>query len=210
LPKKGRITSSWTPKLALYRNEFTFAPNVTKMRPYPRLTCRRTHLAGILGFTDTIGLCESDIQGLTIPGSSAKDWQIPVPAVYRRKLIIAVSFFHHASRINKGPVNITSVTRLMFDTYRLSSYDPNDKIKPWTLDPEINSALGSWQKNLKPNKSDFVEFKDESYWIRTKEKYGGSLEACGLEHLIDSAYVPTNTDLDTSQKKWFYKDYKTR
>jgi len=119
--------------------------------------------AGIIGFTDLISLSDDDLSTITIPTNDPKDYQLPLPVIARRKIMIAVAFFHSASRTHKGPVNIMQLTKVMFDTYRTSEYDATEPVKPWNISPPVtNSDLTAWSKNIRPQANDYKEFKDEA------------------------------------------------
>lgn len=149
---------------------------------------------------------KDNLSTITIPTNDPKDYQLPLPVIARRKVMIAVTFFHQASCVNKGPINIMQLTKVMFDTYRTSDYDATEVVKPWNISPpETNSDLANWSKNARPQANNYKEFKDEAYWTRTKEKYVANLEACNLQHLIDDSHIVTNPDLDRSQTLWFFK-----
>ena len=61
--------------------------------------------AGINGFRgDFVGLSESDIQSLRVPGASPTDDDKPLPVATRRKLIQVLGFFHDASRSHGKPI----------------------------------------------------------------------------------------------------------
>ena len=75
--------------------------------------------AGVKGFhADFIGLSESDIQSLYVPGTgTAADKLLPIAT--RRKLIQALAFFHDASRSKGKPVQINRLKKSAFFYYHI-------------------------------------------------------------------------------------------
>jgi hypothetical protein len=110
------------------------------------------------------------------------------------------------------------VTKAAFDQYRINKYNPNADIVPWQADQTLpnnvasgnvattrNSELADWNKAIKPSKNDYKVLKDEAYWPRYKETTGDTIQAHGLEHLIDPSIPVLNQELDLRQRKWLYK-----
>ena len=165
---------------------------------------------GIVGFNrDFLALTESDINGLNDPGDNATN-AIPglISPLIRRKLVMSLAFYHYASKLLKGPVNIKKMERFGFDNFRASVYNPNVDIKAWNYKEPIDVAHSTktfWMKNTKPTRTDFKEFKDEAFWQRAKERIITTLQASGLEHIIDPTHKPLDPDLDDLQQRWFFK-----
>jgi len=134
--------------------------------------------------------------------------RVQLPLGSRNKLRCLKAFYHMACYVANKPIEISSLDVAMFDQYRTMVYDPEAPIKPWkktTTDTSESDAMDRWQRTVKPSKSDYKEFRDETTWIRAKEKFITTLESHNLEHLVNEHHVVTNGPLDTAQKKWLFK-----
>ena len=167
---------------------------------------------GITGFEEHLLLCTvKDLEGLTYPetaGAAPADW-IPLPLTHRKLLQAVIAFFHTCSRIKNGRINITDAEfdKDAFDAFRINTFRPELPIVPWHVQKETDEdalALIEWNKRVKPNKSDYKEFKDDVFWTKSKESFMDTLESQGLDHLIDETHKPTNKELDVTQMKWLY------
>lgn len=161
---------------------------------------------------DFIGLCPEDLQELEVPPKTKRGTVFTdLPKVTIRRLTIVLSLFHYISRKQNKSINIMKVTKVAYDDYRTGLYEAGVPIKPWQVPQRAEysqeeDALNTWKKNIKPNRSDFREFKDENYWTKTKERIMTALEASGLDHLIEEGFdVKGNLELDRAQQKWLYK-----
>ena len=158
-----------------------------------------------------ITLSEQDLNELYIPGTGRNAVQNAtiLDVVTRRLLKTVLAIYHSISVANVAPCEICKVTKDMFDDFRISDYDPNESIVQWSTTVKKNNQgskeLEAWQKNVKPVKSDYKDFRDEANWTRYKEKFCTTLESHGLEHMIDPAYVPNDDALDYAQTCWLYK-----
>ena len=163
--------------------------------------------AGIFGFKHLIGLSEDDILSLDYINSRRE--VVPLPVATTRTLIIAISLFHHASRMIQQEAPLAKITPQMLDHYRSATYNPKLGIIPWNQ--RITSAddddLAHWEKLTKPSRSEYPKFKDEGYFLQWKENIETTLDASGLEHLIDSNHTVSNPALDLKQRKWLYKTF---
>ena len=163
---------------------------------------RAFEAAGIMGFnSEFIGSSPDDFDDLQVPISA--DGSIPahpLKIAIRRKLKIVLAFYHHCCRKANGPVNISLATKVMYDTFRTSIYDPTKPIIPWTAKlPNEDDDVTMWRRTIKPNRADFKIFKDDVYWTRSKESFVTTVESQGLAHLIDPAHKPSNAELDDIQ-----------
>ena len=134
---------------------------------------------------------------------------MPVAMVQLKRLHIAVSFYHFMSVTHGGAINMLTMTRALYDSYRVNEYIPSDDIVPWHLQLKKKSessakSLDKWSSRIKANKSDFREFKDEAYWNKDKESFLSTIASLGLKHTIDMGHMPTDLELDESQRLWIY------
>ena len=159
---------------------------------------------------DFIGLTEDDIKGLMVPANATTgDPTYPIPLLYKRRMLIILSMFHDMSREAKGIIDIATVTRAEYDEYRTSLYTA-EPIIPWNSPKKAvysvqADELNNWMKQVKPNRADYKEFRDETHWLKNEDRVKGSLQSSALEHLIEVGYVPSNPELDLAQRKWLMK-----
>ena len=172
---------------------------------------------GVTGLDDLLMLSEEDIDQLKDPGVPATAGVAEIPAAPlslrdRRMIKCVIAYYHDSCKAVKRQIRLVMHDRNMFDDFRVDSYDPHSKIVPWRVqlakatngtDPNAD-ALVNWQKSVKPNKSDYKEFRDEHFWNKAKENFEDTLEAHGLSHLIDETFTVVNKDLHESQQKWLY------
>ena len=162
---------------------------------------------GITVFSEFIGLTEDDIQDLVVPASVTAP-EKPLMKTLRRKLVQLLSLYHYFSREIGGPLNIYSVKKAIFDEYRTGIYNPNDKILPWQIPldtiSKTEAEIMNWQKSVRPSRTDYKELRDDMHFIKWYESTFATLQSQGLEHLVDPKHVPSNPELDTKQKMWFY------
>ena len=165
--------------------------------------------AGITKFDDEfLMMTDKDFQDLKIEDPNNAAHTMPLPTGLRSKLRSLKSFYHSMCYRAQADVDIASFDTVHFDKFRTSMYDPEAPIKPWRTIPltdEHKEEVYMWKRQVRPSKSDYKEFRDETTWIRAKERFKTTVQSHSLEHLIDDTHVPTNLDLDESQRNWLYK-----
>ena len=127
-----------------------------------------------------------------------------ITVTQQRKLACLFAYFHSASRIAGGPIEILTTNKQMFDEYRTSLYDPTKPVIPWKT-PIADPELDKWKRNVKPNGREYPMLKDEASFPRFKEKFDTTLEAHDLSHLIAPGRTPKNPEVEEVQQKWLYK-----
>ena len=167
---------------------------------------------GVTEWSHLLLLNRSDIERLRVPARGS-DAEQPLALVKQRLLIAAICLYHHMCHKAKGHISVIGMTKRIFDDYRVSVWEPHAEIVPWNSSSRIarpvltqeERDLATWDKNNRPTRSDYKEFRDEAYWFKYKETFQTTLEAHGLSHLIDAGFTVTNTALDDKQKNWLYK-----
>jgi len=168
---------------------------------------------GITRFNqDFLSLSEADIRDLTyIEGGTLTN----ISLINKRRLTILLAFYHYTCSLAKGQVKLENLPRTEFDKFRTNEYDPNTPIRPWKIllakptDTSGETELSAWKKSVRPNKTDYKEFRDESLWTRAKEQFTTTLESHNLSHLIDENYTVTDVNLDQAQRGWLYSALQT-
>lgn len=168
--------------------------------------------------TDFLTLTEGDIKELAYPDPNDNTKMITLGLMNRRLLIILLAFYHNLCANVGGHVNIEKSSRDHFNHFRTSEYDPSEPIRPWKVIIKKTSSartttgeteLATWKKSVRPNKTDYKEFRDESYWTRSKEQFETTLESHNLSHIVDSTYVVVDNELDQAQRGWLYSVMQT-
>ena len=99
-----------------------------------------------------------------------------------------------------------SFNKDVYDHFRVGVYNPNEPLVPWTLKaPSEVNAENNWMKTVRPSAKDYRNFKDENSWLQAKESFEATIEAHGLDHLIDTNFIVTDERTDLIQRKWLYK-----
>ena len=175
---------------------------------------------GIIGFNmELLALNDQEITNLAYreDPNNANSPYLQLNLGDAKKIVAAVKAFHHYSAIQGALLDVKSIQKATYDNFRLTLMDPSKPIIPWQVlksnleaaaTKSLNDDLTNWKKSIKPNRSEFKEFKDDAYWPRHKKHFTETLEAQGLAHTIDETFTPTNNDLDESQLKWTYKTMK--
>ena len=133
-----------------------------------------------------------------------------LPRVTTRKLIAVLAFYHDGSRSRGKSINPKKIPQDIFDEWRISYYDHNEKIRPWQVTvpkpktPE-EEALITWKKTIKVSPSDYKPFKDDALWDKHKKGFTDTLDSHNLSHLVDPDCVPPVPELDVIQCKWLFK-----
>ena len=154
---------------------------------------------------DFIGLSMHDIENLTIPPGPNGGEARKLPPTITRHLLITQSFFHHGSRRMATPVEIKTCSAASFNSYRTSVCDPAKPIAPWNSPGVHEDAISQWRKNARPSKSNFKVFKDPATWGNSRDRFVTTLEAQGLECLIELGHIPNDPALDEAQQAWLCK-----
>ena len=98
------------------------------------------------------------------------------------------------------------ITKDVYDHFRVGIYNPNEPIVHWTLKvPSEVNAENNWMKTVCPSAKDYRNFKDENSWLQAKESSEATIEAHGLDHLIDTNFIVPDERTDLIQRKWLYK-----
>ena len=141
-----------------------------------------------------------------------QDLPIPTKAILK----ILISFCHNASQMANGTIDLTRISMDQFNDYCIGAYDSSIKeLIPWNvLKPQAiaqqMSELANCKKSICPSFNAFPEFRDEVFWVRTKENFESMFKALSLQHLIDPTYVPSNDELHKLQSQWVYKMFEDR
>lgn len=165
-------------------------------------------------------LSEDDIDKLVAPIEVTDEYgkktgQVEIVSlgiIWTRKLKQLLAYFHYASRASGEHVDIQKEEKAAFDEYRISKYNPNEKITPWNCNTNSrgeNTDLANWKKQVRPSKSDYKELKDGTYWQKHKEHVKNTIASQGLTHLIEEDYVPPNEELDIAQRQWLYSVFES-
>ena len=160
---------------------------------------------GVTRWSDFLMLSVHDIMDLSVPGASPADEHTALLVTMKRKLHALLAFYHEASRARRGAIDIRRAKKATFDAFRVSKFQPDASVVPFTVYRPTTTALEAWQKSIKPNRSEFKVFKDELYWNRAKEQFVTAITSQGLAHLIDPNYKVVDKELDKSQCDWLYQ-----
>lgn len=167
--------------------------------------------AGVTRFNAHVtSLAADDIPLLLVPNADPAIPSTPMPIMTQRRLRVVLSLYHAFCLDVEGAIEVTTITKDMFDDYRVSEYNPEDPIVPWKIvlknkQKETSKGLSEWKKSVKISRADHKEFRDETLWIRYKERFLTTLESQGLEHLIDKSFKIEDHSLDSAQSCWLYK-----
>ena len=160
--------------------------------------------AGIRGYNDLVMLQPDDIRGMSNGAVGT------IPIVQAHKITAVVAFHHHMSRILKHVFDPQTLGHLEFNDFLTAIYNPTKLIVPWTsLIKDDNPLLEQWRKNIKPSLADYKEFREEKYYQIWRQKTVNTIEAHGLQHLIDPNHVPLDKDYDAAQRNWLFKAFES-
>ena len=152
-------------------------------------------------------LGETYIDQLMVPGARATDPPVPLAPMPKINLKCLAQFAHDAARKHGSYIDLDNIDVSAFDAYRITSFNSTSKLVLWNEEkPEaVSTEMVNWKKNVRPSRSDFKEFRDITYWTRTKERIVTMLQAQNLKHLIDEKFKVMNKTLDDAQQAWLYK-----
>jgi hypothetical protein len=158
-------------------------------------------------------LSKNDFETLVQEDPANPGNMIPLQTHTIRLLQVLLAIYHYVSRLQNRSIDILDITENQFDTFRVRHYDHEDPIVPWgnPLPAKMLSKeqllLENWKKNTRPTRSDYKEFKDESFWHKWKEHFLTTVDAHNLTGTIDSSrrVAPEEKELDFQQRKWLYK-----
>ena len=167
------------------------------------LTSLDKRLITLVSMDTTIWSCYNQtICGLDVGGTY-------IPIVKAHKLTAAVAFHHKMSQKIKRVFDPQTMTTLEFNDYLTMIYNPTKNIVPWTSPvKEDNPLLEQWHKNVKPSLQDYKEFCEEKCYQLWMQKTVNTIEAYGLEHLIDPSHTPADKKYDEAQRNWLFKGFK--
>ena len=173
--------------------------------------CKALVGQGFRGWTDFISMTAEQIEKLTIPNTGSGSSRKPVKELgmaHQTFLRSLLAFYHHESYKIKAPIDINDQVKysnLAFDNFRISAYDPINKLLPWWLMGANTDNLATWSKNIKPSGRDFKAFREITQWYETKENMEITFDSQNMNHLINEHYVPTDIALHRAQQKFYYK-----
>lgn len=154
-----------------------------------------------------VTLSEESIMDLELPATGTLPVR-PLQLMKKTQLRILIAFYHFSCKYANFKVKIKACTKVAFDDFRTTAYNPEEKIVPFVPNKGADykdDEVANWKKSMRPSAKDFKEFKEDVYWQKAKESIETTLEAQGLSHLIDINYVPTSKECDDMQTKWLYK-----
>ena len=188
----------------------------TNLSFHPVIAALRAN--GISTLSLFLSLSDAQLANFTgFADQNAKDSnnRSPLLLSYIVQIRQCIAFYHHRSRIAKGPCNPIN-TKDDFNDYVMMLYSGNATITPWyiPLPPSQMTAeqaeLQQWTRQVKLNKNDFIDFKSSEYWQTTKESWATTAKAQGLGHILDSTFVPSNLELDQQQNFYVYSIMKDK
>ena len=188
----------------------------TNLSFHPVIAALRAN--GISTLSLFLSLSDAQLANFTgFADQNAKDSnnRSPLLLSYIVQIRQCIAFYHHRSRIAKGPCNPVN-TKDEFAEYVMTLYSGNATITPWyiPLPPSQMTAeqaeLQQWSRQVKLNKNDFIDFKSSEYWQTTKESWATTAKAQGLGHILDSTFVPSNLELDQQQNFYVYSIMKDK
>ena len=153
---------------------------------------------------------------LTVPLDDKGNYK-PLGRVHINWLKILYAYYNYQCRLAKTWIDIGLHTKGQLDAFRTSiDYDPTKPLRPWwTPIPEEemtknDKELASWNRSVKPSKSDYLEFRDETQWLNYKEITVITVNSQGLSHVLDESFVPTNLALYERQSNWLFSVFMTK
>ena len=178
---------------------------------------RALHYAQALSWEGITMWSDEQIKQLVVPahvdvledGTQVHVPEKPLELHWQVQLQILLSFYHHLSRIEGKPIKIKKTSREAFSKYRIEEYEVGAPIVSWNTQTKRQSAATStWLRQVKPSRSDYKEFRDETAWITCKTSTITTLESHGLQHLIDDKFDPSrDLELHKQQQTWLYKTF---
>ena len=184
--------------------------------------CTSFRFHGITDLDQFINFMDEDVDKLTVPinplATERTQVQLqPLSPTHIRWLKIGHAFWHYLSRTKGRCIDITKFTKADIDRFRISdAYDPSIKLTMfWNAKSEEELTkeeleLAQWSKTVKPNKSDYVDFRDETAWQLYKEQFLITIKSHGLAHVIDETYSPRNIELDKAQSNWIFSVFMSK
>ena len=159
---------------------------------------------------------DASLERLTVPLDNKGNYK-HLGRVHINWLKILYVYYNYHCRIVKTWIDIGPHTRAQVDAFRTSTdYDPTKPLRPWwTPVPEEemtknDKELASWNRSVKPSKSDYLEFRDETQWLNYKEITVITVNSQGLSHVLDESFVPTNLALYERQSNWLFSVFMTK
>ena len=157
--------------------------------------------AGIHGYNNLVMLQPNGICYLNVGRTY-------IPIVKTHKLTAAIAFHHMMSQKIERVFDPRTMTTLEFNNYLTMIYNPTKNIVPWTSPfKEDNPLLKQWLKNVKPSLQDYKEFCEEKCYQLWMQKTVNTIEAHGLEHLIDPNHTPADKKYDKAWWNWLFKAF---
>ena len=140
-------------------------------------------------------LTADNINSLDIadPNTGAR---VPLDMGSKMLLRSILSFYHHASHIKQGGINILDCTEMEFREFRATVYDQSKPLVPWASMSNKDDALVNWNKSIKPNSRDYKLFRDANGWLDYKEGFKITTESQYVGHLIGKNYKVTNPEME--------------
>ena len=165
---------------------------------------------GFYGFnSDFIYLTDSAIECLTyeLPLRDGTPRVMVYDLHSRDKLKVRaiLAFYHAASKINGGAINMATETLRTFRAFQANVYDPTKPIVPWSSATARSQGIAEWSRNVKPNERAFKPYRDNVNWYSYKEEWDVALKSQNLQHLTDGTFVVVDKDLDDAQRQFLYK-----
>ena len=157
---------------------------ITRLQQAPQLVTKNA-------FNNVTRVMET-IQTLAPAGALEGRWT--------RRTRALIAYYHHQSCINNQSIEIQTVHPGHFGSFRVNTYIPDDPTTPWNRETNYSaSSLTTWGKDIKPNKSDYKDFKDEAIWSKHKQHFLNTLESQNLLHLAEFDYKVSDPILDQQQ-----------
>ena len=127
----------------------------------------------------------------------------PLPLILQNLIRLALHAFHHFCHKMGKRIRMTTVTREMFDRYRVTNYDQNAKLKVFGSE-SVSTSLKEFKKSIKRDTSKYLPFKDPKDWKRVYENWKLQNVQNDIEELDDPTFVPDDIELDDSKNKFLF------
>ena len=227
IPADSAPNEEWD-AYSLFEALTTFIAMIPRNGNYPHHeVVRALEYEGIRGWENGfLLLTKSEIESLTVPatyvrlppgdpdvardgilrnmyGTKVVDQEArSLPAPYKTQLKTLLAYYHFQSRKAGKSADIMGCPIDEWNEFRLS-YDADSPISNFRKpDKATTDALITWRKAVQPSRSDIEELKKDFYWPIWRDRFLKYLKSCGLLHLLQKGYTPTNAELHAMQLAW--------
>jgi len=158
--------------------------------------------------TKFLALRREDIYGMEYPERGEDGRETGSTLVVKQHvgaLCHSVQAYWHDKSFRLGkPAEYHHLSKNEYDLFRIQHFECEEAVVPWGSSKR-KKKTSEFSKRVKPSRSDYKVFKDDTYWLRHKENWLMTAESQGMLGALLLEHKVQDKDEDRDMCQWMFK-----